>query len=158
MRLSARRDALRRTLDSDLGRFGQVSEESGVGDHADAAVDSSNDEIRSQLVEIESQELGQIEQALQRIAPGVYGRCEFCGGKIPATRLNALPYANLCIDCQRASERPGHTTEPRPDPERWVNGLEDSMEEDEDSVPIDLDGFATNVRGARCRAVDCLLV
>ena len=73
----------------------------------------ANDEICSQLVEIESRELGQIEHALQRIAGGVYGRCEFCGGKIAEARLNALPYTNSCIDCQRENERAGQTRAPR---------------------------------------------
>ena len=41
-----------------------------VGDNVDAAVDTANDEISSQLVEIESRELGQIEHALQRIVEG----------------------------------------------------------------------------------------
>ena len=70
---------------------------------------TANDEISSQLVEIESRELGQIEHALQRIVDGVYGRCEFCGGKIAEARLNALPYTNSCIDCQRENERFGQT-------------------------------------------------
>ncbi len=78
-RLVSRRDALRKAINGDLD-FRKFSEVSGVGDNVDAAVDSANDEISSQLVEIESRELGQIEHALQRIAAGVYGRCEFCGG------------------------------------------------------------------------------
>jgi DnaK suppressor protein len=38
---------------------------------------------------------------------GKYGSCEVCGGKIPLARLNALPYATMCIDCQRDLERSG---------------------------------------------------
>ena len=93
-RLIARRDALRKALNGDLDSFRKFSELNAVGDNVDAAVDSANDEICSQLVEIESRELGQIEHALQRIAGGVYGRCEYCGGKISEARLNALPYTN----------------------------------------------------------------
>jgi DnaK suppressor protein len=105
--LIARRDALRKALSGDLDGFRKFSDMGGVGDNVDAAVDSANDEISSRLVEIESRELGQIEHALQRIAAGVYGRCEFCGGKISEPRLNALPYTNSCIDCQRENERMG---------------------------------------------------
>ena len=86
-RLIARRDALRKALNGDLDSFRKFSELNAVGDNVDAAVDSANDEICSQLVEIESRELGQIEHALQRIAAGVYGRCEFCSGKISEARL-----------------------------------------------------------------------
>ena len=63
-RLIARRDALRKALNGDLDSFRKFSELSVVGDNVDAAVDSANDEICSQLVEIESRELGQIEHAL----------------------------------------------------------------------------------------------
>jgi DnaK suppressor protein len=48
-----------------------------------------------------------IEIALERIREGHYGICEGCGCTIPIARLNALPYATLCIKCQRESEREG---------------------------------------------------
>ena len=118
-RLIARRDALRKALNGDLDSFRKFSELTVVGDNVDAAVDSANDEICSQLVEIESRELGQIEHALQRIAAGVYGRCEFCGGKISEARLNALPYTNSCIDCQRENERNGFVPRPSYEENRW---------------------------------------
>ena len=38
---------------------------------------------------------------------GTYGECEICGNKIPLARLNALPYATSCIECQRAAEISG---------------------------------------------------
>ncbi len=63
-RLIARRDALRKALNGDLDSFRKFSELNAVGDNVDAAVDCANDEICSQLVEIESRELGQIEHAL----------------------------------------------------------------------------------------------
>ena len=106
-RLVARRDALRKALSGDLDGLREYAARYEVGDSVDAAVDTANDEISSQLAEIESRELGQIEHALQRIVAGVYGRCEFCGEKIAEVRLNALPYTNTCIDCQRENERQG---------------------------------------------------
>src|SRR5579885_766884 len=118
-RLIARRDALRKALNGDLDSFRKFSELSVVGDNVDAAVDSATDEISSQLVEIESRELGQIEHALKRIVEGVYGRCEYCGGKIAEARLNALPYTNSCIDCQRENERNGQAFGASVDDHRW---------------------------------------
>lgn len=106
-RLVARRDALRKALNGDQDSFRELAALDIVGDNVDAAVDNANDEISSQLVEIESRELSQIEHALKRIVEGVYGRCEYCGGKIAEARLNALPYTNSCIDCQRENERTG---------------------------------------------------
>jgi DnaK suppressor protein len=38
---------------------------------------------------------------------GQYGICEMCNTRIPMARLNALPYATLCINCQREAERRG---------------------------------------------------
>jgi DnaK suppressor protein len=140
-RLIARRDALRKALNGDLDSFRKFSELSVVGDSVDAAVDSANDEICSQLVEIESRELSQIEHALQRIADGVYGRCEFCNGKIFEARLNALPYTNTCIDCQREHERAGQTRALEPDSKRWAKVYEKPIEEGESDSQINLSDF-----------------
>ena len=107
-RLVARRDALRAALNGDLESLREYHSTFDVGDNVDAAVDTANDEISSQLAELESRELGQIEHALKRIAAGVYGRCEYCSGKISEARINALPYTNSCIDCQRENERSGN--------------------------------------------------
>lgn len=107
-RLVARRDSLRKALNGDLDSLREYHSTFDVGDNVDAAVDTANDEISSQLAEIESRELGQIEHALKRITAGIYGRCEFCSGKITEARINALPYATSCIDCQRENERNGN--------------------------------------------------
>ena len=98
-----RRDALRRALAGDLSMLKSLPEQTG-GDVVDAALDAAQDEISSQLAEVESRELAQIESSLERMRQGTYGQCEICDGKIPLARLNALPYAITCIDCQRASE------------------------------------------------------
>lgn len=101
--LIMRRDAMRRALDGDLSLLKQLPELSG-SDVVDAALDAAQDEISCQLAEVESRELGSIENALERIKQGFYGMCEVCGSKIPMARLNALPYATMCIECQQASE------------------------------------------------------
>ena len=119
-RLVARRDALRKALSGDLDGFREYAALQDVGDNVDAAVDTANDEICSQLVEIESRELGQIEHALKRIVEGLYGRCEYCGGKIAEARLNALPYTNSCIDCQRENERHGQAYGRGAEDIRWA--------------------------------------
>jgi DnaK suppressor protein len=49
--------------------------------------------------------LEQVEQALQRMAVGKYGICERCGDEIDFARLKAVPYATLCLYCQRLVER-----------------------------------------------------
>lgn len=74
------------------------------GDVADLASDSAQDELNSQLAEVESRELLEIDTALKRIEEGQYGVCGQCGRPIPLARLKAVPYASLCIDCQRRTE------------------------------------------------------
>ena len=104
--LIRRRDALRNALAGDLSLLKELRSES-PGDVIDAAYDSTQDEICSQLAEVESRELSNIENALHRMRVGKYGSCEVCNGKIPMARLNALPYATMCIECQRDLERSG---------------------------------------------------
>jgi DnaK suppressor protein len=104
--LVRRRDALRSALAGDLSLLRELRSES-PGDVIDAAYDSAQDEISSQLAEVESRELAHIENALDRMKAGKYGVCEYCNGKIPMARLNALPYATMCIECQRELERSG---------------------------------------------------
>jgi len=140
-RLVARRDALRKALSGDLDGFREYAALNVVGDSVDAAVDTANDEISTQLVEIESRELGQIEHALQRIVDGVYGRCEFCGGKIAEARLNALPYTNTCIDCQRENERHGQAYGRPADDQRWAKIYEKPLADSDSEADINLSDF-----------------
>jgi DnaK suppressor protein len=104
--LIKRRDALRKALAGDLSLLKELRAQT-AGDVVDAALDSAQDEISSQLAEVESRELARIENALERMRAGQYGVCEACGVKIPMARLNALPYATYCIECQREAERSG---------------------------------------------------
>lgn len=104
--LVVRRDALRKALAGDLSLLKELREQT-AGDVVDFALDSAQHEINSQLAEVESRELASIENALERMRTGHYGVCEGCSIKIPMARLNALPYATLCIDCQREAERHG---------------------------------------------------
>lgn len=104
--LLKRRDALRKALAGDLSQLRELNAQTS-GDLIDAALDSVQDEISSQLAEVESRELARIEYALERMRSGQFGVCEGCGCAIPMARLNALPYATHCIKCQRELERLG---------------------------------------------------
>ena len=128
--LLRRRDALRRSVNDELTNLQVV--ESSVGDSIDAALDSSYDELSSQLAQAESRELANIENALARLREGQYGRCESCEGRIPAARLKALPYATLCVQCQRDEERVGGLSSAR---RRDLTALLDEVE-DEDEISV----------------------
>jgi DnaK suppressor protein len=106
-----RRDELHRRLGGDLRDLHDGT--AGVGaDTADLAFDSAGEEVTSQLAQLESRELAQIERALGRIKQGTYGTCEGCLRKINVSRLNALPFTTTCINCQREMELHGS----------WANG------------------------------------
>ncbi len=49
--------------------------------------------------------LDKVERALTKIGKGTYGLCERCGNPIDRARLEALPHAELCIECKRKEER-----------------------------------------------------
>ena len=104
--LIKQRDALRKALAGDLSLLKDLKAQTS-GDVVDWALDSVQDEISSQLAEVESRELARIEYALERMRDGQFGICEGCGCSIPMARLNALPYACYCIKCQREAERQG---------------------------------------------------
>lgn len=104
--LLQRRDALRKALAGDLSLLKEMQGQGG-GDEIDAALDSAHNEINSKLAELESRELAQVEEALARMEEGTYGKCEATGRPIPLARLQALPYATLCIEAQRELEKHG---------------------------------------------------
>jgi DnaK suppressor protein len=103
--LTTRRDELSKRLGTDLEDLAHAKHSSASGDAADAAFDSAGEELSSQLAELESRELAQIQRAINQLKKGTYGQCEACSSKIPVARLNVLPYSTLCIKCQREAER-----------------------------------------------------
>lgn len=103
-RLKEKRDELRRalSLEMELGRRPR-----DVGDIGDDALDDTEKELNSQIIAFESQELTQIERALELIRSGRYGRCEACDKSIPIERLRALPFTPFCVRCQENVENHG---------------------------------------------------
>jgi len=101
--LLQRRASIRRSLDLTYGQL-QPTNDRDVGDAVDMALDAEHHELSSHLAEVESAELQQIGVALDRMASGDYGFCVDCGRSIPLARLQAVPYATHCIQCQRDCE------------------------------------------------------
>ena len=103
-RLLDRRSELLRTLGDELGELRHDVGDTGAGDNVDSATASLNSDMLSQLAELDSQEVVQIDRAIARLVEGTYGQCEACDKRIPVGRLDALPYSTLCIECQREME------------------------------------------------------
>jgi RNA polymerase-binding protein DksA len=82
------------------------TEEETYDNHlADSATATLNREIDYTLEENGEHLLTAINEALQRIENGTFGTCGRCGKPIAEERLEAIPYANRCIDCKRLEER-----------------------------------------------------
>ena len=87
-----------------------VTEESGdlstgAGELADTATDTYMRELDEGLEENADHLIGEVEAALGRIEDGTYGTCAVCGKPIASERLEAVPWATLCIEDKRAQER-----------------------------------------------------
>jgi len=79
--------------------------ESGVSNHmAEGASGTFDQERNLALVGNLQRTLEQIESALKRIDKGTYGLCQVCNRPIDRARLQALPYAAQCVDCQARLE------------------------------------------------------
>jgi RNA polymerase-binding protein DksA len=88
------------TLSDDAG------EETAYDNHlADTATETYDRELDYTLQENSEHVLSEIDAALRRIDEGRYGICTNCERPIPEERLEALPWATLCIDCQRERGR-----------------------------------------------------
>jgi DnaK suppressor protein len=102
----------RRELQAEVkGKMRDVRAEGSWGSKATEvldAVESSEadiqDEIEFALIQMKSETLNKIEDALTRLEQGDYGNCFECGEEIAEKRLRALPFAVRCKDCEEARE------------------------------------------------------
>jgi DnaK suppressor protein len=86
-------------------QMGQESSDDSADDSLDRANNSFNRELMFLLSDTEREMLIQVEDAMQRVDSGAYGACIYCEGSIGRARLNAVPWARHCIDCQELEER-----------------------------------------------------
>jgi RNA polymerase-binding protein DksA len=79
-----------------------TNDETNLSTHLmDNAALTLEQELDDTLEENSGNVLAEIDAALERIDAGTYGTCANCGAEIPTERLEALPHANLCIECKR---------------------------------------------------------
>jgi DnaK suppressor protein len=110
-RLKAFRDALvakRRQLETEVGRsalYEKGVDEDSTKDLGDQANTAYTREFQFELGNGDRRLLREVEIALRKLDEGGFGECERCGEPIGEKRLDALPFARYCIDCQRRFER-----------------------------------------------------
>ena len=97
------RDQLSRQVRS-LSSTSLTSSRQAGEDLADVGTDNFSRQLGLALMSEEEQRLALILDALERLNSGTYGTCVDCEQTIPAPRLDAIPYARLCVDCQSEQE------------------------------------------------------
>ena len=108
--LETERERLQAAIQS-VNHVGSLLEETGdlsisTDDHiADSATDTYMRELDGGLEENAEHLLEEIDKALGRIEDGTYGKCGKCGRPIGDERLEAVPWATLCLEDKRAQER-----------------------------------------------------
>ena len=72
----------------------------GVVEPEEEAVDLQETDVDQAILDNEKTLLAEVQQALARIDNGTYGICSNCGQPIPEKRLEAIPWATLCVTCE----------------------------------------------------------
>lgn len=99
-RLEQEREQLRDRLERLQAQADDEAWTQAKPDEADQGAAAVERERLRSLAGQARQALDGVEAALRRIVDGTYGKCQACGGAIPAERLDARPEADLCLDCQ----------------------------------------------------------
>jgi DnaK suppressor protein len=101
-------------MDRRVGLVGQVQaaeaysrerDAEATQDPADMAANAYTKELLMSMSTNDRHLLDSIDAALSRIEEGEYGYCDNCGEAIHEKRLEALPWAQHCVDCQELNEK-----------------------------------------------------
>ncbi|KAA0253716.1 MAG: TraR/DksA family transcriptional regulator [Acidobacteria bacterium] len=100
--------AKREELVVDLEKNREISEstvDESAQDMADRATSSYTKEFAYSLSESDRKLLVLIDQALDRIEAGTYGACVHCSQPVQEKRLEAVPWARHCLECQELQDK-----------------------------------------------------
>lgn len=104
-KLLGMKDSLIKESKAEIGHIVNVEDKyNGVLDDGDIADISYTDAMRAERFTRHQKRLQAIEDALRRIGDGTFGICEDCEEEIAVGRLNAMPFASRCVDCQERYE------------------------------------------------------
>ena len=104
-RLLEQRNQVLESLAAQHDEFKDLVSKVESGDEIDVASDAVDRNMLDSLGAQDANRLTLINNALLRIQQGKYGLCVKCGKPIPEARLDALPYAFMCINCASKSEK-----------------------------------------------------
>ena len=100
------RDAMIEDLRALSGRSLNSTQSAGQ-ESADIGSENFVRELELSLVSEEGRKINTILEAIRRLKKGEFGICEDCEEPIPEPRLEAIPYARLCVSCKSAREKNG---------------------------------------------------
>lgn len=89
----------------DVRADGTVTMSQGVVDAEEASVTNIQEDIEIALLQMKSETLSRVNEALSRLDEGTYGNCFECAEEISQQRLRALPFAVRCKDCEEEREQ-----------------------------------------------------
>jgi DnaK suppressor protein len=99
------RKGLIRESRSEIGQILNVEDKyNGASDDGDIADIASRDALQAAKYSRHLQQLRSVEEALLKIEEGSFGRCDDCDEEISPGRLNAVPFALRCVECQEQHE------------------------------------------------------
>ena len=106
MLLGRRRELQAQVQDKmrDVRSTGEVTKLSEVFDAGESSEADIQEDIELALIQMKSETLSRVDDALARLEQGNYGNCFECGEEIAEKRLKALPFAVRCKDCEEAKE------------------------------------------------------
>ncbi len=95
------------------------------GDELDQARRDGDLEFQVSLLDLSENRLAAITATLVRLEEGRFGICEECEKQISLARLQSVPFASYCFDCQREMEAASSRARPRILPPAWQKNLFD---------------------------------
>jgi DnaK suppressor protein len=109
VRLEAKRAELQESIagltEAHPELIGPIEAKEGPQDFEDVAVDFLEMQQEQSLLVNQQALLKEVEDALQRIEQGTYGKCVNCGRPIPEKRLEAIPWATFDVKCEEQLEQ-----------------------------------------------------
>ena len=103
-RLESRQHELRRLVSRNV-QDGRAADEQAAQDIADKAANSYTKEFLFHQGDENRRLLQMVNEAVERLKNGTYGRCASCQGEVQVKRLEAVPWARHCIECQEKQDQ-----------------------------------------------------
>ncbi len=112
-RFDMTREMLSRERSAALHRIQSITQDALNFELESDGIPPSGHEGEQTLIRMLDNRLEAIDDALSRLGAGTYGECAGCSAEIPPRRLEALPFATLCVPCQSNADKKARRLAPR---------------------------------------------